>query len=239
MSRLSDLRQFYSLLERLADQSGVGTLDEMLARAPDRGVYFFFEPGEERRESGTGPRVVRVGTHGVSAGSRSTLRQRLTQHQGSRSGRGNHRGSIFRLLVGQAILARDPQIACGSWGIKSDAGKAALELGSDRALLRAAEDPIEQRVSSYIRSMSVAVLSVPDEAGPGSLRATIERNSIALLSNHGRTALDPPSSHWLGHHSNRPLVQSSGLWNQKHIEEKHDPSFLEGLEELVEATRPR
>lgn len=239
MSRLSDLRQFYCLLERLTKTAGVGTVAEMARQAPDRGVYFFFEPGEERRESGSGPRMVRVGTHAVSAGSRSTLRQRLTQHQGTGSGRGNHRGSIFRLLAGQAILVRDPQITCASWGIKGDAGKAALELSSDRAALKAAEDPIEQRVSSYIGSMTVALLSVPDEAGPGSLRATIERNSIALLSNHGRTALDAPSSDWLGRHSNRPLVQSSGLWNQRHVDEQYEPRFLKQLEELIDTSSVR
>ena len=235
MSRLSDLQRFYCLLDRLAETSGVGTVAEMVRLAPDRGVYFFFEPGEERRESGRGPRVVRVGTHALSMGSRSTLRQRLTQHQGTGSGRGNHRGSIFRLLAGQAILARDPQITCASWGIKGDAGKAALKLGSDRASLKAAEDPIEQRVSSYIGTMTVALLSVPDQAGPCSLRATIERNSIALLSNHGRTALDAPSSDWLGRHSNRPLVQSSGLWNQRHVEEHYDSRFLDQIEELIDA----
>lgn len=233
MSRLSDLRQFYRLIERLVEGSGVGTVAQMARQAPDRGVYFFFEPGEERRESGGGQRVVRVGTHALSVGSRSTLRQRLNQHQGTGSGRGNHRGSIFRLLVGQAILARNPQITCASWGIKGGAGKAALELGSDRASLKATEDPIEQRVSSYIGSMTVALISVSDEAGPDSLRTTIERNSIALLSNHGRAALDAPSSNWLGRHSNRPLVQSSGLWNQRHVEEKYDPQFLEQLEELI------
>jgi hypothetical protein len=35
----------------------------------------------------------------ISTGS-PTLRQRLRQHRGPASGRGNHRGSIFRLLIG-------------------------------------------------------------------------------------------------------------------------------------------
>jgi hypothetical protein len=35
---------------------------------PRRGVYFFFENGEMRSETGTGPRVVRVGTHAMRSG---------------------------------------------------------------------------------------------------------------------------------------------------------------------------
>ena len=71
---------------------------------PRRGVYFFFEPGESRSLSGTGSRIVRLGTHALANGSRSTLWQRLSQHRGNAKGDGgNHRGSIFRLLVGVAL----------------------------------------------------------------------------------------------------------------------------------------
>ena len=69
-------------------------------------------------------RVVRIGTHALAAcGSRSTLRQRLGQHRGGASGRGNHRGSIFRLLVGQALLTRGGLPPCPSWGVKGDAAE--------------------------------------------------------------------------------------------------------------------
>ena len=75
---------------------------------PPRGVYFFHESGEARSGTGGGPRVVRVGTHGLKSGSGSTLWDRLSQHRGSsRSGRGNHRGSIFRLIVGIALAKRN------------------------------------------------------------------------------------------------------------------------------------
>jgi hypothetical protein len=65
------------------------------------------------------------------------------------------------------------------------------------------------------------------------LRGTIERGAIALLSNHQRTALDPPSLDWLGHPSGRPLVRGSGLWNQRHVEETCEPSFLDTFEKMV------
>jgi len=239
MSRLADLQLFYDLLEALSQRlGGVRTL-AMLSDFrdwPDRGLYFFFETSETRHESGSGPRVVRVGTHALSAGSRSTLRQRLGQHRGQASGGGNHRGSIFRLLVGQALMARGSIERCASWGIKGDAGKASAALKLDRTDLAIAEAPVEQAVTNYICAMPFLWIDVGDEPGPASLRGFIERNSIALLSNQGRGLLDPPSRNWLGHSSDRELVRGSGLWNQRHVGETHDPAFLDVLEGLVQAT---
>jgi hypothetical protein len=76
-------------------------------------------------------------------------------------------------------------------------------------------------------------LEVPDPPGPDSLRGCIERNAIALLSNYNNPALDPPSSSWLGTHCNREKVRASGLWNQNHVDESYDSSFLDELERLV------
>ena len=77
---------------------------------PQRGLYFFCEAGEERSGTGTGMRVVRVGTHGLKAGSRNTLWGRLSQHRGTSRGSGNHRGSIFRLLLGIALARREASV---------------------------------------------------------------------------------------------------------------------------------
>jgi hypothetical protein len=80
MSRLSDLVRFYALLDQLQQRLGgtrtLATFDRF-RDWPERGLYFFFEPTEARKESGAGLRVVRVGTHALGTGSRSTLRQRL------------------------------------------------------------------------------------------------------------------------------------------------------------------
>ena len=77
---------------------------------PKRGVYFFFKPGETRRD-GT-PRVVRVGTHALKTGSGTSLWDRLSKHRGNLAGRspgaGNHRGSIFRLHVARPCYAGTP-----------------------------------------------------------------------------------------------------------------------------------
>ncbi len=113
-SRLQDVQRFYRILDELETRvGGKRTLAEAHGRMkwPTRGVYFFFEPGEQRTTSVNGPRVVRVGTHGLKAGSKSTLWKRLRQHRGTLSGKyaggGNHRGSVFRLHVGTALINRD------------------------------------------------------------------------------------------------------------------------------------
>jgi len=82
--------------------------------------------------------------------------------------------------------------------------------------------------------MSFLWLGIDDQPGPDSLRAVIERNAIALLSNHERAAVDPPSPGWLGHSSDRPLVRRSGLWNQRHVEEAYDPTFLDVFQKIIE-----
>ena len=236
MSRLADLQRLYSLLDQRRQQvGGTQTLGNLgiIRTWTRRGVYFFFEPGEDRCDSGEGPRVVRVGTHALSVGSKSTLRQRLGQHRGSMTGGGNHRGSIFRLLVGQALLARGDELPCSSWGLMSDIGKASGVLGIERAVLASAEQPVERAASRYLAVMPCLWLDVDDEPGPKSLRALIECNAIALLSNYGRAAIDPPSPSWLGRFSDRPLVSGSGLWNQRHVKAEHDRTFLSVLEEMI------
>ena len=69
MDRLNDLVRFYDLLDRLEKRlGGKRTLAECNGRMdwPARGVYFFFEAGEERRDSGDGPRIIRIGTHALT-----------------------------------------------------------------------------------------------------------------------------------------------------------------------------
>jgi hypothetical protein len=99
--------------------------------------------------------------------------------------------------------------------------------------LKRAETPVEHAVSRRLGDMPVIWIPVEDEPRPTSLRGFIERNAIALLSNKDRAPLDVPSIGWLGHRSARPLVRSSGLWNQNHVQEQHDPVFLQELERSI------
>lgn len=230
--RLADLRRFYALMDELARRTGgprrladcSGSLDW-----PPRGVYFFMEPGEVRRESGEGSRIVRVGTHALKDGSRTTLWKRLSQHKGQRSGGGNHRGSIFRLLIGAALLADGPAL-CATWGQGNNAARAVREV----------ERELESRVSAVIGQMPFLFIHIDDAPGPGSLRGVIERNAIALLSNYGKRPLDAASKDWLGARCPRDRVRASHLWNQNHVDEAYEPAFLETLEALicVEGARP-
>jgi len=238
MDRRSDLIRFYDLLARLEQKlGGKRRLADCHGRMgwPERGVYFFFEPGEVRTDTGTGPRVVCVGTHAITDNSRTSLWHRLSQHRGSvTSGGGNHRGSIFRLLVGAAIKNRDGQTEPRSWGVKGHARAAAEKLGLPLSDIRHFEAPLESMVSMHIAAMPFLWLAVDGAAGPGIGRALIKQNCIALLSNYGKPPLDAASDGWLGRYSDRSRVRESGLWNNRHVDEGHDPTFLDELERCVE-----
>ena len=219
---MDELERHIGGRRRLADATG-------WVRWPTRGVYFFFEPGERRSGSGAGPRVVRVGTHALKAGSGTTLWGRLRQHRGTLNPPGgNHRGSIFRKLVGDAMTTQTPSLRIGTWGRKDSASRA----------VRDSERPLERLVSQRIGEMSVVFLPVEDEPGRDSLRGFIERNAIALLSSYAGSAINPPSPDWLGRHSTRERVRRSGLWNNNHVDELVDPAFPNVFRDLVsEASR--
>jgi hypothetical protein len=145
------------------------------------------------------------------------LWRRLSQHRGqAKSGGGNHRGSIFRLIVGASLIERNGY-RFPTWGRGSSAPSA----------VRAGEHALEQEVSEVIGAMPFLWLAVDDEPGPKSSRGFIERNAIALLSNHGKAPVDPPSAGWLGYACNREKVRRSGLWNSNHVNEVCDPRFLD------------
>jgi len=226
-NRERDVERLYQALRRL--ESGVGgkrLMSECTGRQvwPDSGVYFFFEPGE-RRTCVTESRVVRVGTHRVSRGSKSTLWNRLRTHRGTSAGLGNHRGSVFRLHVGAALSARGPAVAVASWGV----GQAA------DAELRKTEEGLERRVSAHIGGMSVLWLAIEDEAGPSSDRAYIERNLIGMLVGEAGPA-DPPSADWLGRFSPNERIRNSGLWNLDFSSYAYAPECLDVLDEYVSIT---
>ena len=182
------------------------------------------EEGEVRTETGGGPRIVRVGTHALKAGSKTKLWTRLKQHKGTvRSGGGNHRGSIFRKIVGAALIQKE-SLEYPTWG-KGDSAPREI---------RKYEQPLERKVSTMIGDMPFLWIAIEDEPGPDSLRGYIERNAIALLSNYGKQPVDPPSPLWLGRHCDREKVRNSGLWNSNHVDETYDPAFLDVLQRLID-----
>jgi len=231
MSRRDGLDRFYSLLDDLeATVGGKRRLANCDGRMnwPDRGVYIFFHP-EEIRESSGQPRVTRIGTHAVSEGSSTSLWDRLRTHRGAQrstyEGGGNHRGSVFRKRVGEAIIERDGlDEQFPEWGVGSSAGRE----------LRMEELEMERRVSEYIRELPFLWVKVNDEPGPQSDRAYIERNAIALVSNFEKEPIDPRREDWLGHHSPVTDIKQSGLWNIDHVGESYDPDFLETFEGYID-----
>jgi len=184
-------------------------------------------------------RVVRVGTHALKRYSRTTLWDRLRAHRGTLNGEhagdGNHRGSIFRLHVGTAILKKE--------GVEKQ--YATLGVGSSaKKRIRDLEYPVEKKVSNYIGFMPFLWLEVDDAPGPQSKRAYIERNSIAILGNYSKletqSMVDPPSDSWLGRYCRSVLVRESGLWNVDHVTETYvDPSFLGKFENLLQNMSPK
>jgi hypothetical protein len=242
MNRLADIKAFYRILAALeAKLGGKRTLSECNGRMtwPSRGVYFFFEPGEMRSESGAGPRVVRIGTHATTAGAKSRLWGRLSQHRGTAStGGGNHRGSIMRLLVGVALKTKNATDQMGTWGIGQNSTIACVKLGLTSSELRPREHVLESAVSQYIRAMPFLWLNVDDVPGPKTDRGLIERNSIGLLSNYTQAPIDRPSDDWLGAYCDRERVQRSDLWNNNHVDEGYDSGFLAVLERHVARMEP-
>ncbi|MCX7546218.1 hypothetical protein [Marinicella gelatinilytica] len=227
--RKDDLIQFYTILNDLKESQGLYQLFDSngFMDWPQRGVYFFFENGELRGDSGGGSRVTRIGTHALKAGSKSTLWKRLSQHKGvAKTNGGNHRGSIFRLLIGDALIHKE-QLNFPTWSIGSSGTKE----------IRDSEIELERKVTNYIGQMPFVCLPVNDKAGPTSLRDYFERNAIALISNYGKTPLDTPSNAWLGLNSSREKVFNSGLWNQIHVDKKYDNDFISVFGNYVEQFR--
>lgn len=220
--RLNDIDRFYELIRQLAHLAGGPRRLADCARHQDwpmHGVYFFFEQGETRPDRSFKPRIVRVGTHGLIVGSKSTIYGRLSQHRGTLTGGGNHRGSVFRLHVGNALLRRDAhEMRCNTWGRGSNAPRE----------IRLAERSIEEAVSRYIGNMELLWFAIPDEPGPSSARGYIERNTIALLAGK-----EPASPTWLGFQSGNASIIRSYLWNVKHIDHRLEVGFLDSFETRV------
>ena len=205
LTRLQDLEVMYQLLGVLRQRNAIFPLRNLpQIDLPKRGVYLFLDP-LERSFCNDEPRIVRVGTHAVSQGSKSTLRTRLRNHLGQANGYGNHRGSIFRLHVGAAVLARDYE-SLPSWGRDQDAPKA----------IRNQEENHEQYVSNYLAGLEVAVIPIEDDASKKSLRAHVERQLISLLTENYQL-IDRAGKDWLGKHSPTPSIERSGLWNIQYV----------------------
>jgi hypothetical protein len=214
----------YEMFAHRANSIGLHRLRDILAKdLPKQGVYFFFDDSEPTGFSTAIPRLVRIGTHGVSVGSAATLRNRLRTHLGTRTTAGNHRASVFRLHVGRAIIERDQlQQYYPNWGKGQSAPKSITDL----------ERPLESMVSEYIGSLRVLFIPVIDTAGTRSMRATIERQFISMFTENF-CPIEESSPKWLGRFSNKPSIRDSGLWNVRDVGSEYDLKFIPLLDGLL------
>ena len=102
----------------------------------------------------------------------------------ARSGGGNHRGSIFRLIVGTALIERDA-IDCDSWDDRR---------GSAPPEVREREQPLERAVSQVIGNMPFfgfpSRMSRVRKACADSSNETLSRFSATTAS---RPSIRPPT----------------------------------------------
>jgi hypothetical protein len=222
--RRSAIARSYGMFDHLAKNMGLHRLRDILSEEfPKQGVYFFFDDGEPTTFSTTVPRLVRVGTHGVSVGSVATLRNRLRTHFGTRAGVGNHRASVFRLHVGRAIIERDRlNDDYPNWGRGQSAPKEITER----------EAPLEAKVSEYIGDLRVLFIPVLDTAGTGSMRATMEKQFISMFTDN-LCAIEESSPSWLGRFSDKRSIRVSGLWNVRDVGSEYDLKFIPLLDGLL------
>jgi hypothetical protein len=219
------LEATYKAIVRLTKRSKCLSLKEIVGRGmPDAGVYLFFDAQEPRMKDLSSLRVVRVGTHGVAAGSKATLRNRMRTHFGTGAGEGNHRSSIFRLHVGRSLLNARLAPAVDTWGSPT-ANKENL----------VAERDLERIVSDYLSRLQVALIDVPGISDKANDRSYLEQNLIAVFSNRCKP-LDPPSCRWLGNNSDKREIRKSGLWNVNHVEQRFDPQYIDVLNYYISVT---
>jgi hypothetical protein len=236
------LDQFYTKLGDLKTQTdGPYYLDECDGQMdwPDRGIYIFFDQNSDLDVDPPSEwSISRIGTVGVSEGSSNTLWKRLRQHRGNtrgeHAGGGNHRGSIFRLHVGRAIIeAENLHDDYPYWGTSHREG---IPLETDA--LREQEHPLEVRVSDYIRSLPFLVMDVPGAPSKTSARARLEKNLIGLVSQRRRTTPTLMREGWLGHENPKPEIHRTGLWNIHHVTALYDASIISDINSYIQNTTP-
>ncbi|MCG7864769.1 MAG: hypothetical protein JAY74_00195 [Candidatus Thiodiazotropha taylori] len=212
--RIRDLEALYNEIRKQRVAGKTFLLKNLSKqKLPNKGVYIFLDPEEKNTFDGSS-RIVRVGTHAVSHNSKSTLRNRLRNHLGNENGAGNHRGSIFRLHVGRALIERDGlQQQYTSWGEGQHAA----------AKIRSKELSHELNVSQYIGNLEVFIFDIDDVSSKHSMRASVESQLIALYSEN-LIPIESASKQWLGNWSPMKLIKQSLLWNLKDVGRVYDPN---------------
>jgi len=198
---------------------------------PVTGVYFFYEDGEVWGHGGSSPRIVRTGTSRPG-----NFRIRIMEHFLSDERRVDFGGhdrkpsdrSIFRKNIGRALLHRDGDEYLRVWEIdftpKANRDAHAHERDLDK------ERDLEARITEVLRSrFAFRYLMMHDEAEVLG-RKKLEGRLIGTL---GQCRLCGPSDGWLGQHSPKWKISTSGLWQEQHLTD--EPINEIAQEALVDA----
>jgi len=190
------------------------------SRVPfNNGLYFFYEEGETSKHA-PNDRIVRIGNHPLS---QDSLKRRLRMHYS-----GGKNGSVFRRLLGGAILRRaDPNSPC----LKPGPGQGHWE----KQGLHVCENckPIENQVRDLLKkSFRFRCIEIEERE----LRNDLEKKLIATIS---LCPICRPSENWLGKFAYSANVQNSGLWNSDYVFDKEkilDESDVQRLKDIIERT---
>ena len=181
---------------------------------PTKGIYFFYEEGENSPHTGK-QRIVRIGTHGASR----TLKARIKKDHYN----GNREGSIFRKYLGSALLKRGraSEDRIGEWRKRRKLSSRWREF-----------EGIECKVSEVLRSKFFFRVVCVDSLKE---RKMFEEKLIATIA---ACPVCKPSDNWLGHFAWREKVRKSGLWNSNFVDSfrRITENDLERFEQLVHET---
>lgn len=223
------LDRLYAGLDILRNGLGGGRIVKECSgtdKWPEKGVYLLFENGEYRFFNNNTNRIVRVGTHAISDGSKASLWNRIRTHKGTKGGVGNHRSSVFRLHVGASLINKlNCKDKFPKWGIGQ----------SSESSLNRDEMELEQMVSNYIGEMNLLWIDIADDTSSKSDRAYIEQNMIAIISGDMKP-IDLQTENWLGNYNAKRSISYSGLWNVNHVSDGYDEEFIKVFEKYIDIT---
>lgn len=139
---------------------------------------------------------------------------------------GNHRGSIFRRHIGDALLRSglDDPVAAKTWGIGQTAPKE----------VRNSEIQLECAVTEVIGKMPFLWLGVEDLPGSESDRGLIEKGVLSIAGSSYARKTMPPSDNWLGKYAARQIIRESGLWNVANVGDSFDPLSFAAFERWLD-----
>jgi len=188
-----------------------------VSELPDNGIYFLYEHGEIwGHTDDSRSRIVRIGTH-----KDGNFKSRISEHFLLKESKMNfnknkpapHERSIFRKNLGRAILNKEKNDYLKVWEIDFTTRKNRKNLSHLRDI--DLEKRIETQITNSLRKhFSFRYLIVEGEEG----RMGAKGLESKLIGTVAQCDVCKPSSNWLGNHSSKHQIKSSGLWLSQHLD---------------------